>query len=195
MIIWIDGPFGAGKTTLATRLCEKRSDLLVLDPEEIGYVVKTVVAMPPSGNYQDLPFWRRLTVQAIAELRDHYPQDIAVPMTLLNPAHRDEIFSAVRSIDSSFIHFYLNVDREILCERIVGQSMHPDESRNEQIRTWRLAQVESCLSAKASLTHETRILDSGRHDPDTLADIVLRVMKRLQFASPKLREDRRCSAL
>ena len=29
MIIWIDGPFGAGKTTLATRLCEKRSDLLV----------------------------------------------------------------------------------------------------------------------------------------------------------------------
>lgn len=47
---------------------------------------------------------------------------------------------------------------------------------------------------KASLTHETRILDSGRHDPDTLADIVLRVMKRLQFASPKLREDRRCSA-
>jgi len=143
MIIWIDGPFGAGKTTLASRLCEKRSDLLVLDPEEIGYVVKTVVAMPPSGNYQDLPFWRRLTVQAIAELRDHYPQDIAVPMTLLNPAHRDEIFSAVRSIDSNFIHFYLDVDREILCERIVGQSMHPDESRNEQIRTWRLAQVES----------------------------------------------------
>lgn len=33
MIIWIDGPFGAGKTTLASRLCEKRSDLLVLDPE------------------------------------------------------------------------------------------------------------------------------------------------------------------
>lgn len=106
MIIWIDGPFGAGKTTLATRLCEKRSDLLVLDPEEIGYVVKTVVAMPPSGNYQDLPFWRRLTVQAIAELRDHYPQDIAVPMTLLNPAHRDEIFSAVR-IDRFKFHSFL----------------------------------------------------------------------------------------
>ncbi len=55
MIIWINGPFGAGKTTLAKRLRDRRSKSLIFDPEEIGFVVKETVPMPASGDYQDLP--------------------------------------------------------------------------------------------------------------------------------------------
>ncbi|MFB4192719.1 hypothetical protein ACE15J_28305, partial [Klebsiella pneumoniae] len=40
MIIWINGPFGAGKTTLAERLRDRRPKSLIFDPEEIGFVVK-----------------------------------------------------------------------------------------------------------------------------------------------------------
>ncbi len=40
MIIWINGPFGAGKTTLAERLRDRRPKSLSSDPEEIGFVVK-----------------------------------------------------------------------------------------------------------------------------------------------------------
>nr|UHA82472.1 hypothetical protein NNFBJPFD_00218 [Enterobacter cloacae] len=58
MIIWINGPFGAGKTTLAKRLRDRRSKSLIFDPEEIGFVVKETVPMPASGDYQDLPLWR-----------------------------------------------------------------------------------------------------------------------------------------
>ena len=54
MIIWINGPFGAGKTTLAKRLRDRRSKSLIFDPEEIGFVVKETVPMPASGDYQDL---------------------------------------------------------------------------------------------------------------------------------------------
>ncbi len=43
MIIWINGPFGAGKTTLAKRLRDRRSKSLIFDPEEIGFVVKETV--------------------------------------------------------------------------------------------------------------------------------------------------------
>ena len=53
MIIWINGPFGAGKTTLAKRLRDRRSKSLIFDPEEIGFVVKETVPMPASGDYQD----------------------------------------------------------------------------------------------------------------------------------------------
>ncbi len=60
MIIWINGPFGAGKTTLAKRLRDRRSKSLIFDPEEIGFVVKETVPMPASGDYQDLPLWRDL---------------------------------------------------------------------------------------------------------------------------------------
>lgn len=63
MIIWINGPFGAGKTTLAKRLRDRRSKSLIFDPEEIGFVVKETVPMPASGDYQDLPLWRGLGAQ------------------------------------------------------------------------------------------------------------------------------------
>ncbi len=55
MIIWINGPFGAGKTTLAERLRDRRSKSLIFDPEEIGFVVKETVPMPASGDYQGSP--------------------------------------------------------------------------------------------------------------------------------------------
>lgn len=55
MIIWINGPFGAGKTTLAERLRDRRPKSLIFDPEEIGFVVKETVPIPASGDYQDLP--------------------------------------------------------------------------------------------------------------------------------------------
>ncbi|GHL62003.1 hypothetical protein ECZU31_52780 [Escherichia coli] len=64
MIIWINGPFGAGKTTLAKRLRDRRSKSLIFDPEEIGFVVKETVPMPASGDYQD-PLVEGLTIAAV----------------------------------------------------------------------------------------------------------------------------------
>lgn len=83
MIIWINGPFGAGKTTLAAKLRERRPEFLIFDPEEIGFLVKATVPRPASGDYQDLPLWRGLTIAALREIRRHYSQDIIVPMTLV----------------------------------------------------------------------------------------------------------------
>ncbi len=85
MIIWINGPFGAGKTTLAKRLRDRRSKSLIFDPEEIGFVVKETVPMPASGDYQDLPLWRGLTIAAVRgdskELLagHHHPNDARAP--------------------------------------------------------------------------------------------------------------------
>ncbi|MCV5472140.1 AAA family ATPase, partial [Escherichia coli] len=77
MIIWINGPFGAGKTTLAKRLRDRRSKSLIFDPEEIGFVVKETVPMPASGDYQDLPLWRGLTIAAVREIRRNYSGTVA----------------------------------------------------------------------------------------------------------------------
>ncbi|MGQ4171337.1 hypothetical protein ACUDAC_26615, partial [Escherichia coli] len=98
MIIWINGPFGAGKTTLAKRLRDRRSKSLIFDPEEIGFVVKETVPMPASGDYQDLPLWRGLTIAAVREIRRNYSQDIIIPMTLVHPDYLTEILDGVRRI-------------------------------------------------------------------------------------------------
>ncbi|VCV70176.1 Tunicamycin resistance protein [Escherichia coli] len=133
MIIWINGPFGAGKTTLAERLRDRRPKSLIFDPEEIGFVVKETVPIPASGDYQDLPLWRGLTIAAVSEIRRNYSQDIIIPMTLVHPDYLTEILDGLRrSTISCCIFLMLNED--LLRHRISNQTMHPDPNRNAEIR-------------------------------------------------------------
>nr|WP_211108583.1 AAA family ATPase [Azospirillum sp. OGB3] len=169
----MNGPLGAGKTTLAGRLRLRRPDLLVFNPEEIGFVVKTTVPPAASGDYQDLPFWRAMTVAALAELRRHYRQDIVVPMTLVRPDYLDELLGGARHIDDELLHVFLDIDAELLRDRIERQVMHPDPARNSEIRQWRLAQMERSLSVRERLPDGTLVLDSGAHGPDALAALVI----------------------
>ncbi|MCB8822805.1 AAA family ATPase [Microvirga rosea] len=173
MIIWLNGPFGAGKTALAQKLRERKPDLLLFDPEEIGFIVKTIVPPAPSGDYQDLPLWRGMTAAALAEIRKHYRQDIIVPMTLVRPDYLDELLGGLRQRGEDVLHVFLTVDERTLRQRIERQTMSPDHTRNEQIRDWRLAQVDRCLAAREAMPDRTRFLDTGLHNPDILADTVL----------------------
>ncbi len=141
MIIWINGPFGAGKTTLAERLRDRRPKSLIFDPEEIGFVVKETVPIPASGDYQDLPLWRGLTIAAVSEIRRNYSQDIIIPMTLVHPDYLTEILDGLRQIDDQLLHIFLMLNEDLLRHRISNQTMHPDPNRNAEIREWRLANV------------------------------------------------------
>jgi 2-phosphoglycerate kinase len=46
VIIWINGGFGAGKTTLAQELHRRLPDALLYDPEHVGLMLRKW--MPPS---------------------------------------------------------------------------------------------------------------------------------------------------
>jgi hypothetical protein len=173
MIIWINGPFGAGKTTLAEKLRDRRPKSLIFDPEEIGFMVKATVPMPASGDYQDLPLWRGLTIAALREIRRNYSQDIVIPMTLVQPEYLDEILDGVRRFDDQLLHIFLTLNEDLLRHRIANQTMHPDPKRNAEIREWRLANVARCLAAREQLPPSTRILDIGAHTTDDLAEMVL----------------------
>ncbi|ELX7045188.1 AAA family ATPase [Salmonella enterica] len=171
MIIWINGPFGAGKTTLAERLRDRRPKSLIFDPEEIGFVVKETVPIPASGDYQDLPLWRGLTIAAVSEIRRNYSQDIIIPMTLVHPDYLTEILDGLRQIDDQLLHIFLMLNEDLLRHRISNQTMHPDPNRNAEIREWRLANVARCLAARERLPSTTRVLDSGAHTSDRVGSL------------------------
>jgi hypothetical protein len=173
MIIWLNGPFGAGKTTLAHTLREREPDLLLFDPEEVGFLVRKLLPPAESWDYQDLPVWRGMTVMAFAEIRKHYSQDIIVPMTLVRPDYLDELLGGLMRRGEDVLHVFLTVEEGVLRERIERQTMSPDRARNEQIRDWRLAQVDRCLAARDVMPDGTRFLDAGLRPPDALADKVL----------------------
>lgn len=95
MIIWINGPFGAGKTTLVEELAKRLDTAITVDPELLEYMLRSVVPPSPSGDFQDLPIWRTLTVRTLQEIRREYARPLLVPLTLVEPQYVDEIFGSL----------------------------------------------------------------------------------------------------
>ncbi len=59
MLLWINGPFGGGKTQTAYGLHRRLRGSVVCDPEHVGFDLHRMT--PPSlrGDFQDLPAWRQ----------------------------------------------------------------------------------------------------------------------------------------
>ena len=62
-VIWINGAFGAGKTTVAKRLRAEWPEATLFDPEKLARLIRNATPRQYRPNdYQDSPLWRRLTV-------------------------------------------------------------------------------------------------------------------------------------
>jgi hypothetical protein len=57
MIVWLNGTFGAGMTTMARALVTRLPDARIFDAEHVGFLLRQVLPEPP-GDFQHLPPWR-----------------------------------------------------------------------------------------------------------------------------------------
>ena len=108
MIIWINGGFGAGKTTLAAELHRRLPDAVVYDPEDVGLMLWKW--MPPNGDFQHLPSWRELVVATALSLRRHHADTLIVPMSLIRDAYRAEILGGLAHAGEEVLHVFLEAD-------------------------------------------------------------------------------------
>lgn len=174
MIIWINGAFGAGKTSLADALSKSLRSSIVFDPELAGFLLQRTVPSAPSGDFQDLPIWREVVVSLALKLRRCYGSALIVPMTLVVPDYHREIFGALKSAGEGLLHVFLDVDAATLRQRIVAQVIAPhDPARDASVRAWRLGQIERCLDARASLPPDTLFLDAAALTTSQLAAAVI----------------------
>lgn len=173
MLIWLNGAFGSGKTTLSEELRALIPGCVVYDPEHIGFAVRRFVPPAPSGDFQDLPVWRDLVVATVGSLRRHYDAPFVVPMTLVVPAYRTEIFDGLAALGEDVHEFWLEVPPRVLEQRISAQTQHPDPEKDRNIARWRAAQIERCVDARSCLPPTTHILSNHGTTPRDLADEVL----------------------
>jgi hypothetical protein len=172
VIIWVNGAFGSGKTTLVEELHRRRPAALVYDPEQIGYLLQEIVEVP-TGNFQDLPLWRRQVVSMALGLLAEYGRPLLVPMTLVEPRYVAEIFGALEEARIAVHHFFLKVPSDVLARRIDARTVHPgDPERDQAVRRWCKAQIAPCVAAVDTLPAETVFLD-GERSRQELADEVL----------------------
>ncbi|UUU22922.1 ATP-binding protein [Streptomyces sp. DSM 40750] len=173
MIVWVNGAFGSGKTTLVEELRGRWPEALVFDPEVVGYVLREIVDVP-TGDFQDLRLWRRQVAEFVVGLVEEYRRPVLVPMTLVNSSYLEEVFGAIEAADLTVHHFFLKVPEDVLVARIDGRSFTPDApEQDERVRRWCKERIAACTAAIDTLPADTVFLD-GESSPGELAELVLR---------------------
>jgi adenylylsulfate kinase-like enzyme len=177
MMIWINGAFGAGKTTLAEELHRRLPDALAFDPEYVGYILQQWVPAPESGDFQDIPLWRKLVAEFAIGIAADYGRVLIIPMTLAHAAYREEIFGLIGKAGERIVHVFLDVPPEELHRRIDAQVLHEDNPEADaSARAFRHRNVERCAAVRAELSSGTLILRGDQHTPAQLADSVVRAL-------------------
>jgi predicted kinase len=168
VIIWLNGGFGAGKTTLAEELHRRLPDAVVYDPEDVGLMLWKW--MRPDGDFQHLPSWRELVVAAALSLRRHHADTLIVPMTLIRDDYRAEILGGLAAAGEEVLHVFLELDAGVLRQRLNARVVYaPDPEVDQRAREFCLSKVD----AAARQPDGTLMLRSDRFTPADLANEVL----------------------
>ncbi|MFR9725589.1 AAA family ATPase [Streptomyces sp. MS19] len=171
-MVWVNGAFGSGKTTLVGELSRRWPEALVYDPESTGYLLREIVPVT-GGNFQHLPLWRRQVVSLALGLFEEYDRPVLSAQTLVDAAYAREIFGALRTAGVDVLHVCLRVPPAELGRRIDGRTVVPgDPVRDAEIRRWCREQNVRWTAAADELRAEGVHLDAGRPVAE-LADEVL----------------------
>jgi broad-specificity NMP kinase len=163
-VIWINGPFGVGKTTVAERLAQSVRDAIVFDLELVGTLLRSIVpADVQEADYQDMPIWRSLVRLITAALLSSYQRTLIVPMTLVVPAYFQEIVGELRQSGIPVAHFTLLAEPNTVRTRL--------EARGDS-QEWALAQLPRCLPALENELFAEHIATDGR-SADDVAELIL----------------------
>jgi predicted kinase len=178
VIIWLNGGFGAGKTTLAGELHRRLPDAVVYDPEEVGLLLWKWI--PPNDDFQDLPSWRELVVATALSLRRHHADTLIVPMSLVRDAYRAEILGGLAAAGEEVLHVFLDADPDVLKNRLDARAPVPDNPETGQsANAWAVSRMDPAAAARQP--PGTLVLRSDRLTPAELADEVLAAAGLRQF--------------
>lgn len=87
MIVWLNGPFGGGKTQIAYALHRRLPGSVVCDPEHLGFGLHRMTPAALRGDFQDLPAWRQGVFEVLDLAAERHPGAVLVPMTVTEPAY------------------------------------------------------------------------------------------------------------
>jgi hypothetical protein len=118
MLLWINGPFGGGKTQTAHEIRRRLPGSIICDPELLGFGLHRM--MPPTlrGDFQDLAAWRHGVFEVLDLALRGSTGPIIVPMTIVEPMYFRETVSRLREQGHDVRHFALLAQRSTTLRRV-----------------------------------------------------------------------------
>ncbi|WP_166345823.1 AAA family ATPase [Phytoactinopolyspora limicola] len=168
-LVWLNGTFGAGKTTTARELVAEVAGARLFDPEYVGFMLRHFITEPVQ-DFQDWPSWRVLAAETAHELLRHYGGPLIVPMTLLRREYADEVFTRLRGHGVAVQHVLLHVDEPELIRRIEADEVEAGA------RQWRLDHLGAYRGAQNWLRSEAEVVDTTPLTPSEVAKKVMTLL-------------------
>lgn len=152
MLIWLNGPFGGGKTQTAHELSRRLPNGVVCDPEHAGFGLRRMLPPALRGDFQDLASWRAGVVEVLdLALRGH-DGPVVAPMTVIEPAYFAETVGRLRELGHEVHHFALLARRETVLRRLrergFGHALQFLAGKDAPLRrdSWAVSTLDLCLT-------------------------------------------------
>ncbi|MFF3512715.1 AAA family ATPase [Streptomyces sp. NPDC002573] len=151
MLLWINGPFGGGKTQTAHEIQRRLPGSVVCDPEHIGFGLHRTLPLELRGNFQDLASWRQGVVEVLDLALTEHDGVVIAPMTVTDPGYFEETVGLLGERGHDVRHFTLLAERETVLERLrergFGHLVRYVAGKDAPLRreSWAVRQLDHCL--------------------------------------------------
>jgi len=142
VIIWLNGTFGAGKTTTARQLAGQLANARHFDPELVGYLLMTALDDHEFKDFQDLAPWRELVPVFTEKIAGFTGQHLIAVQTVLREDYWRELTQGFKRTPLDIFHVLLHVDSEVLAERIKADEVEAKACQ------WRLDHISDYEKAR-----------------------------------------------
>ncbi|WP_330306415.1 MULTISPECIES: AAA family ATPase [unclassified Streptomyces] len=151
MLLWINGPFGGGKTQTAHEIQRRLPGSVVCDPEHAGFGLRRMLPPELRGDFQDLTSWRQGVVEVLDLALSKHDGVVIAPMTVTNPRYFEETVGRLSELGHDVRHFALLAERETVLKRLrergFGHLMQYVAGKDAPLRreSWAVQQLDHCL--------------------------------------------------
>ncbi|MFE1442853.1 AAA family ATPase [Streptomyces sp. NPDC058739] len=151
MLLWINGPFGGGKTQTAHEIHRRLPGSVVCDPEHAGFGLRRMLPPGLRGDFQELTSWRTGVVEVLDLALTKHDGVVIAPMTVTDPGCFAETVGRLRELGHPVHHFTLLAQRETVLKRLrergLGHLPRYVAGKNAGLRreSWAVSRLDHCL--------------------------------------------------
>jgi shikimate kinase len=142
VIIWLNGTFGAGKTTTGRRLAGRLANARPFDPEQVGYLLMRSLEDHEFRDFQDLAPWRELVPVFTESIARFTGQHLIAVQTVLREDYWQELTEGFERTSLDIFHVLLHTDSDVLAQRVKADQVNAGACQ------WRLDHIRDYEKAR-----------------------------------------------